>query len=72
MIKKTTKTKKNNFINVPANVYKGLIEYRMTAEMAYDILLNDNTKRHPQDILCEYVNDNFGLNGYCICVKIFN
>lgn len=44
------------------------IEYKMSAELAKQILKADNTKRKPQEILCEYVNRERGLKGYCLKV----
>ena len=47
------------------------IEYEMGKTLAETILLKakkNNDKRNPQEILCEYVNTQCGLKGYCVRV----
>jgi hypothetical protein len=51
--------------------YYGEIEYRMSAEMAREILKarkGEDSKMHPQKYLCQYVNEECGLKGYCTLV----
>ena len=48
-----------------------IIEYKMSAGMAAEILKADRTKRAPQEVLCEYVNTQCGLKGYCVRVSYF-
>ena len=51
--------------------YYGEIEYRMSAEMAREILRNrkgEDVNMHPQAYLCKYVNEECGLKGYCTLV----
>ncbi len=51
--------------------YYGEIEYRMSAEMAKELLKNrkgEDTKLRPQEYLCKYVNEECGLKGYCTLV----
>ena len=47
------------------------IEYEMSKELA-DIILaqakKHNDKRIPQEILCDFVNTQCGLKGYCVRV----
>lgn len=45
-------------------------EYKMPQEMADDILRDDKSKGSAQEVLCEYVNSQFGLLGYCVKVLI--
>lgn len=48
-----------------------VIEYKMSAAMADTILKADKTKRTPQEVLCDYVNTQCGLKGYCVRVSYF-
>lgn len=48
-----------------------VIEYKMSAAMADTILKADKSKRPPQEVLCEYVNTQCGLKGYCVRVSYF-
>ena len=51
--------------------HRGLIEYHMSHKDAEDILLlqkRETKKVDPQKWLCDYVNETFGLIGYCIKV----
>ena len=53
--------------------HRGLIEYQMGRAMAEDILDLRRGKEKgidPQKWLCDYVNDQMGLIGYCIKVVI--
>ena len=44
-------------------------EYQMGRALAETIINDDKSRRHPQEVLCEYVNTQLGLMGYC--VKVF-
>ena len=57
-------------IDVPEYT-KEVIEYKMSAGMAAEILKADRTKRAPQEVLCEYVNSQCGLKGFCVRVSYF-
>lgn len=46
----------------------GYVEYTMSRLMAETIL--KGRKGDPQDILCEYVNNNCGLKGFCTKVIV--
>ena len=48
-----------------------VIEYKMSAALAETLLKADKSKRSPQEILCEYVNTQCGLKGYCVRVSYF-
>ena len=61
--------KKDTRITAPA-VCGGTIEYKMSKAMADDIIKNDKSKRAPQEVLCEFVNTQFGLLGYCVKVLV--
>lgn len=53
--------------------HRGLIEYQMGHAMAEDILDLRRGKEKgidPQKWLCDYINDQMGLIGYCIKVVI--
>lgn len=52
----------------------GSYEYKMTKEMASAYLNSrkgDDKKKHPQEYLCQVVNDEFGIKGNCIRVLFF-
>ena len=49
----------------------GPVEYRMSPAMAKELLKNRkgaDAKMRPQDFLCKYVNEEFGLKGHCVVV----
>lgn len=48
-----------------------VIEYKMSAALAETILKADKTKRTPQEVLCDYVNSQCGLKGFCVRVSYF-
>ncbi len=51
-----------------------LIEYNMPKEMADDIIrehMEHKGKGSGQEVLCEYVNEQCGLLGYCIKVHVY-
>lgn len=49
----------------------GSIEYKMSNEMARNIIKNHKgPKKRPQEILCDYVNNQMGLKGNCVKVLI--
>lgn len=51
---------------------KGFIEYKMPVAMIKDLLYNDKkAKSDPQRFLCDYVNDQYNLMGYCVRVIPF-
>lgn len=52
----------------PPEVNAGLIEYKMPRLMAEEILKGKTS--NPQEILCNYVNENCGLKGYCVRVLV--
>jgi hypothetical protein len=60
----------NHGIVAPKDNFKGLIEYKMGKEMAENILKDAKGKGNPQEILCDYVNTQCGLMGYCVKVLI--
>ena len=52
----------------------GSYEYKMTKEMANAYLSSrkgDDKKKHPQEYLCQVVNDEFGVKGKCVKVLFF-
>lgn len=57
-------------IVLPPEICSGVIEYKMGRLMASTIIQEAKSNRQPQEILCDYVNNNFGLKGYCIKVII--
>lgn len=52
----------------PPEVNAGLIEYKMPRLMAEEILRGKTS--NPQEVLCNYVNENCGLKGYCVRVLV--
>lgn len=52
----------------------GNIEYKMEKAMA-DALLKarkgEDKKKHPQEYLCDVVNEQFGVKGNCVKVLFF-
>lgn len=51
--------------------HRGLIEYHMNRKDAEDILLlqkREGKRTDPQKWLCDYINETFGLIGYCVKV----
>ena len=57
-------------VEAPDDVIE-VIEYKMSAALAETLLKADKSKRSPQEILCEYVNSQCGLKGYCVRVSYF-
>lgn len=52
----------------------GYIEYLMPVEMAQNILderSGADAKKDPQKYLCEFVNEQYNLLGYCVQVSFF-
>lgn len=60
----------NGIENIPNDAYE-LISYKMTKAMADTILKENKGKRPTQEVLCEYVNTQLGLKGYCVSVSYF-
>lgn len=65
---------KRETIPAPA-VCAGTIEYKMSKVMADEILKAAKSKsgklpKPPLDILCDYVNTQMGLKGYCVKVLV--
>ena len=49
-------------------------EYKMTKDMAHAYLNSrkgDDKKKHPQEYLCQLVNNEFGIKGTCSKVIFF-
>ena len=69
-----TGDKKRETIPAP-DVCAGTIEYKMGKLMADEILKAAKSKsgklpKPPLDILCDYVNTQLGLKGYCVKVLV--
>lgn len=52
------------------NMKCGYVEYKMDKALANQLIRQDNKKRRPQEVLCDYVNTEYGLLGYCVRVII--
>ena len=57
------------------DVCAGTIEYKMGKVMAEEILKDAKTKsgklpKPAQEVLCDYVNREFGLKGFCVKVLV--
>jgi hypothetical protein len=62
-------SKKETTIPAP-EVCAGVVEYTMSKTMADEIIQASKSSKTPQEILCEYVNSQMGLKGYCIKVLV--
>ena len=62
-------SKKESTIPAP-DVCAGTVEYTMSKTMADEILKAAKNKKAPQEILCEFVNSQMGLKGYCVKVIV--
>ena len=51
-------------------VCAGTIEYKMSKSMADEIIKAAKSKKTPQEILCNYVNEQCGLKGFCVKVLV--
>ena len=51
-------------------VCAGTIEYKMSKVMADEIIKASKSKKTPQEILCNYVNSELGLKGFCVKVLV--
>lgn len=62
------KNQENNSKTVSPKPYEGNIEYEMNKEMAKQILATRKGAEQnipAQQFLCQVVNEEFGLKGYC-------
>ena len=62
-------SKKETTIPAP-DVCAGTVEYTMSKTMADEIIKAAKNKKAPQELLCEYVNSQMGLKGYCVKVIV--
>ena len=62
-------SKKETTLSAP-DVNAGIVEYTMSKTMADEILQASKSSKAPQEILCEYVNSQMGLKGYCVKVLV--
>lgn len=65
-----TKNPNARLLKLP-EFHHGFIEYKMPKAMAEDILNDKSVKGSAQEILCNYVNDQYGLLGFCIKVHVY-
>lgn len=63
--------KKMYGLDIP-DICNGYIEYKMSKTMADNILQGTKGKGNPQKILCDYVNTQLGIRGYCVRVIVEN
>ena len=62
---------KNPNVGIKApEVCAGTIEYKMSKTMADEIIKASKSKKTPQEILCNYVNEQCGLKGFCVKVLV--
>jgi UDP-glucose 4-epimerase len=54
----------------PPDVCAGTVEYTMSKLMADEILKAYKGNKTPQEVLCNYVNNECGLKGYCVKVIV--
>lgn len=62
-------SKKETTIPAP-DVCAGTVEYTMSKLMADEIIKASKSNKTPQEILCNYVNTECGLKGYCVKVIV--
>ena len=62
-------SKKETTIPAP-EVCAGTVEYTMSKLMADEIIKEAKNNKSPQEILCNWVNTQCGLKGYCIKVIV--
>ena len=62
-------SKKEVSVSVP-EVCAGTVEYTMSKTMADEIIQASKSKKTPQEILCDFVNTQFGLKSYCVRVLV--
>lgn len=56
------------------SIMKEEIRYKMSKDLAKSLLAarsNGEKKKNPQAYLCEYVNREFGLKGFCVEVVLY-
>ena len=71
MLRKTERFTMNAIHQGSLSEKGGSIEYKMSNEMARNIIKNHKgPKKRPQEILCDYVNSQMGLKGNCVKVLI--
>ena len=62
-------SKKETVLPAP-EVCAGTVEYTMSKPMADEIIKESKSKKPPQEILCNWVNTQCGLKGYCVKVLV--
>ena len=62
-------SKKETTLPAP-EVNGGIVEYTMSKTMADEIIQASKSSKSPQEILCEYVNSQMSLKGYCVKVLV--
>lgn len=62
-------SKKETTLPAP-EVNGGIVEYTMSKVMADEIIQASKSNKSPQEILCEYVNSQMSLKGYCVKVLV--
>ena len=68
-VKATTKDDKF-MAKKPAGVYGRAYEYKMPRACANDILRECPSRTNPQQYLCDYVTEQYGLLGWCCRVIV--
>ena len=63
--------RKNDYVTPPQYCHD-VIEYKMSKLMAEDILRDADKSLTPQEALCEFVNTQMGLKGFCVKVFVEN
>ncbi len=70
VISPTTLKQKPYFAKKPADKYGDPFEYKMSSASANDILRECPAKTRPEQYLCDFVNEQYGLLGWCCRVVI--
>lgn len=66
----TNAKQKPFFAKKPADKTGAPFEYKMSLESAIDILRDCPSKIRPEQYLCDFVNDEYGLKGWCCRVVV--
>lgn len=66
------KEKRTNWAEMPEQAWWGEYQYKMPSSLAQGLLAtaSKGEKADPRKFLCDYVNREFGIKGYCVEVFV--
>lgn len=71
VVNPTDKTKQRPFVGKkPDGKYGPAFEYKMSLASANDILRDCPARMRPEQYLCDFVNEEYGLKGWCYRVVV--